>query len=66
MKNQSVNPLSCSIIPDEEDPGTICALLGAIKLNVWGGEEDYSVYLQQEEEKSGGKGLAKRARKRRV
>ena len=27
--------------PDEEDPGTICALLGAMKVNVWGGEEHY-------------------------
>ena len=33
--------------PDEEDPGAICALLGAMKLNVWGGEEDYSVSLEQ-------------------
>ena len=31
--------------PDEEDPGAICALLGAMKLNVWGGEESYSVSL---------------------
>jgi len=23
--------------PDEEDPGAICTLLGAMKLNVWGG-----------------------------
>ena len=52
--------------PDEEDPGAICALLGAMKLNVWGGEESYSVSLEQEEGKSGGKGRAKRARKRRV
>ena len=52
--------------PDEEDPGAICVLLGAMKLNVWGGEEDYSVSLEQEEEKSDGKGRAKRARKTRV
>jgi len=52
--------------PDKEVPGATCALLGAMKLNVWGGEEDYSVSLEQEEEKSGGKGRAKRARKRRV
>mmetsp|Transcript_90092 Transcript_90092/g.205915 ORF Transcript_90092/g.205915 Transcript_90092/m.205915 type:complete len:111 (+) Transcript_90092:243-575(+) len=52
--------------PDEEDLGALCALLGAMKLNVWGGEKDYSVSLEQEEEKSGGKGRAKRARKRRV
>ena len=52
--------------PDEEDPGTICALLGAMKLNVWGSEEDCSVSLEKEEEKSDGKGRAKRARKRRV
>jgi len=52
--------------PDEEDPGAICALLGAMKLNVWGGEEDYSVSLELEEEKSNCKGRAKRARKRRV
>ena len=53
--------------PDEEDPGAICTLLGAMKLkNVWGGEEGYSVSLEQEEGKSGGKGQAKRARKRRV
>ncbi len=51
--------------PDEEDPGAICALLEAIKLNVWGGEEGYSVSLEQEEGKSGGKGRAKRGRKRR-
>ena len=49
--------------PDGEDPGAICALLGAMKLNVWGGEEDYSVSLEQEEEKSGGQGRAKRARR---
>ena len=52
--------------PDEEDPGAICALFGAMKLNVWGGEKDYSVSLEQEEEKSDGKGRTKRARKRRV
>ena len=53
--------------PDEEDPGAICALLGAMKLNVWGGEESYSVSLEQGEGKSGGKeGRAKRARKRRL
>ena len=53
--------------PDEEDPGAICALLGAMKLNVWGDEDGYSVSLEQQEEgKSGGKGRAKRARKRRV
>ena len=51
--------------PDKEDPSTICALLGAMKLNIWGGEEDYSVSLEQEEEKLGGKGRAKRARKKR-
>ena len=51
---------------DEEDPGAICTLLGAMKLNVWGGEEDYSVSLEQEEEKSGGKFRGKRASKRRV
>ena len=37
-----------------------------MKLNVWGGEEDYSVSLEQEEEKLGGKDRAKKARKRRV
>ena len=52
--------------PDEEDPGAICKVLRAIKLNIWGGEESYSVSLEQEEEKLGGKGRAKRARKRRV
>ena len=52
--------------PDEEDPGAICALLGAMKLNVWGGKESYSVSLEQEEEKSSGKGRTMRARKRRV
>jgi len=52
--------------PDKEDPDTICALLRVMKLNIWGGEEDYSVGLEQEEENSGGKGRAKRARKRRV
>ena len=53
--------------PDEEDPGAICALLGAMKLNVWGGEEGYSISLEQKEgKKSGSKGRAKRARKRRV
>ena len=55
-----------SCIRTEEDPGAICALLGAMKLNVLGGEEGYSVSLEQEEGKSGGKGRAKRARKRRV
>ena len=50
--------------PDKEDPGAICALLGVMKLNVWDGEEGYSVSLEQEEGKSGGR--AKRARKRRV
>ena len=52
--------------PDEEDPGAVCALLGAMKLNVWGGQESYSISLEQEKGKSGGKGRAKRARKRRV
>mmetsp|Transcript_44166 Transcript_44166/g.64620 ORF Transcript_44166/g.64620 Transcript_44166/m.64620 type:complete len:82 (+) Transcript_44166:64-309(+) len=56
----------CISHPDEEDPGAICALLGAMKLNIWGGEKDYSVSLEQEEEKSDGKGREKRARKRRV
>ena len=50
--------------PDEENLGAICALLGAMKLNVWGGEESYSVSLEQEE--GNGKGWVKRARKRRV
>ena len=37
---------------DEEDPGAICALLRAMKLNVWGGEEGYSsISLEQEEGK---------------
>ncbi|CAM9375194.1 unnamed protein product [Heterosigma akashiwo] len=55
--------------PDEEDPGAICALLRATKLNVWGGEEGYSFCLEHqkiiEEGKLGGKGRAKRARKKR-
>jgi len=46
--------------------GGQAAYILAMKLNVWGGEEDYSVSLEQEEEKSGGKSRAKRARKRRV
>ena len=40
--------------PDEEDPGAICALLRAMKLNVWGGEESYSVGLL--EQKGQGRG----------
>ena len=52
--------------PDEEDPGAICALLEAIKLNVWGGKEDYSVSVEKKEEKLGGQGRATRARKRRA
>ena len=31
--------------PDEEAPGAVCELLGAMKLNVWGGEEGCSVGL---------------------
>jgi len=46
--------------------GGQAAYILAMKLNVWGGEEDYSVSLEQEEEKSDGKSRAKRARKRRM
>ena len=38
--------------PDEEDPGTICALLGAMKVNVWGGEEHYIPSVWNKKRKS--------------
>ena len=43
---------------EEEDPGALCALLGAMKLNnvCWGGEEDYSFSLEMRRGKVGWQG----------
>ena len=47
--------------PNAEDTGTICALLRAMKLSVWGDQESNCVSMEQEKEPDG-KGQTKRAK----